>query len=66
MEPAPPLNRNALVFCPKCGGIMVLREPGPGQDFDPFYGCEEYPACRATVRIDRMGEPVPENPLWWI
>lgn len=37
-EPAP--------NCPGCGaGPMVLRRPKPGDDWTPFWGCRDYPAC---------------------
>ncbi|MGH2620152.1 MAG: topoisomerase DNA-binding C4 zinc finger domain-containing protein [Anaerolineales bacterium] len=65
-DPVRPLNRNATVYCPKCGALMILRVPREGADFDPFWACEMYPDCRATVRVDRMGEPEPEKELWWI
>ncbi len=28
--------------CPRCGGMLVLRQG----DYGPFYGCSRYPACR--------------------
>ena len=34
--------------CPDCGAPMALRKPKKGQTFKPFYGCVNYPRCRAT------------------
>ena len=33
------------VICPKCEGIMVVRDKG-------FYGCSNYPLCDHTVDIE--------------
>jgi hypothetical protein len=38
--------------CPKCGGRMHLVNPKPGQEFKPFYGCDEYPDCKGTKSLD--------------
>lgn len=35
-------------ICPKCGGIMVLRE----SKFGKFYGCSNYPLCKYTFDAD--------------
>lgn len=40
--------------CPKCGKPMVKRT-GPKGD---FYGCSDYPRCRAAMEIGPDGEPV--------
>lgn len=37
----------AVPQCPKCGVTMVMRR-GPGGQ---FFGCRNYPRCRATVGI---------------
>lgn len=35
--------------CPKCGSPMALRKPKKGgKDFAPFYGCVNFPNCKAT------------------
>jgi hypothetical protein len=36
--------------CPKCGSVMALRTPKRNADkqYKPFYGCSNYPECRAT------------------
>ena len=41
------------VKCPKCGAKMVLRNGKNG----PFWGCSNYPTCRATADDDG-GKPV--------
>ena len=41
------------VKCPKCGAKMVLRNGKNG----PFWGCGNYPTCRATADDDG-GKPV--------
>lgn len=35
-------------ICPKCGGIMVLRE----SKFGKFYGCSNYPLCKYTFDVN--------------
>lgn len=32
--------------CPDCGATMTLRKPKPGQTWQPFYGCSNYPRCK--------------------
>ncbi len=39
-------------YCPECGAKMVLRKPRPSQDWEPFWGCSQYPDCRGSRRID--------------
>jgi len=34
--------------CTQCGGDMVLRE----SKFGKFYGCQRFPKCKATVKVD--------------
>lgn len=46
--------------CPECGKKMVLKK----SKYGPFYGCVDYPNCRATHGADRdTGDPlgVPVN-----
>lgn len=38
--------------CPWCNGYMVLREGPLGK----FYGCSNYPDCKATTSIDSISE----------
>ncbi len=47
------------VTCPDCGGRMVLRN----SKFGPFYGCENYPKCKATHGAHPDGRPlgIPAN-----
>lgn len=40
--------------CPDCGGVMALRE----SRFGLFYGCENFPACRATHGAHPDGKPL--------
>jgi hypothetical protein len=40
---------------------MVLREPRPWDEWEPFWGCGDYPRCRGALGVDRMGEPL-EDP----
>lgn len=41
-------ERNEIKPCPKCGGILKIRN-GP---YGAFYGCSNYPACRYTESIE--------------
>lgn len=46
-------------WCPEDGAIMKLRRPKPGQSWEPFWGCSQFPACKGTRQIDEWtGEPV--------
>lgn len=40
--------------CPECGGRMVLRE----SKYGPFYGCADYPDCRAAHGCHPDGRPL--------
>lgn len=40
--------------CPECGSAMVLRN----SKFGLFYGCIEYPSCRATHGAHKDGRPL--------
>lgn len=46
-------------YCPNpdCGAKMVLRRPKSYQDWEPFWGCSEYPECRGTRNITDDGLP---------
>jgi len=35
--------------CPECGSRMAVREPDQGDDWEPFWGCTNYPVCDETV-----------------
>jgi DNA topoisomerase-3 len=52
-------------YCPECGAQMVLRRPRPNQDWEPFWGCSEYPDCKGTIRIDSEGKPEDAS-RWWV
>ena len=43
-------------YCPECGAKMALRRPKPSQDFEPFWGCSQYPDCRGTRRVVEVNE----------
>ena len=36
-------------ICPRCGGKLVLRTSKSGNN---FYGCENYPNCKFTKKVD--------------
>jgi hypothetical protein len=39
-------------LCPRCRSSMVRRDPkSGGKQYRPFWGCQNYPRCRATVDI---------------
>lgn len=40
--------------CPDCGAFMILRPSRYG----PFYGCSEYPQCKATHGAHPDGAPL--------
>ncbi len=45
-------------YCPVCGARMALRKPKPHKwQFDPFWGCAQYPDCRGTRNIKEDGTP---------
>ena len=45
-------------YCPDCGAAhMKLRRPRPGQDWQPFWGCTNFPECRGVRQIDDDGLP---------
>ncbi len=43
-----PVTKRIPVICPDCGSHMVLRLPKRWQDFEPFYGCRDWPDCKGT------------------
>lgn len=55
LTPVPPLE------CPECGGVMVLRY-APNSPFAKrcpvFYGCAQFPLCRATHGAHPDGKPL--------
>jgi DNA topoisomerase-1 len=44
-------------YCPNCGAQMVLRKPKGYKDYDPFWGCSQYPECRGSRNIKEDGTP---------
>jgi len=43
---------NNILSCPKCGGLMVLRETKKGQNIGKkFWGCAKFPQCRGIMNI---------------
>ncbi len=47
-------NASVIEFCPKCGANMVIRTTKRGENAGKqFYGCFNYPNCRAMVEIER-------------
>lgn len=53
----PLIRRRPVPYCPECGSQMKLREPRPGQDWQPFWGCQNWPDCRGTREILPDGRP---------
>jgi ssDNA-binding Zn-finger/Zn-ribbon topoisomerase 1 len=51
------IQTKPIPYCPICGVRMVLRRPGPGQDWKPFWGCSQYPDCRGKRQIGPDGRP---------
>ena len=44
------IDRGWIGYCKKCGtGPMVLKE---GKNYDPFWGCTDYPNCGGTSPIN--------------
>lgn len=43
--------------CLQCGAKMVLRRPKGHLDWDPFWGCSQYPDCKGTRQIMEDGTP---------
>ncbi|HWB72956.1 MAG TPA: type I DNA topoisomerase [Egibacteraceae bacterium] len=43
------LHPDPDVRCPQCGKAMIRRE---GR-FGPFYGCQDYPACKGIVNVEK-------------
>lgn len=43
--------------CPLCLEPMVLRRPKPGDNWDPFWGCSDYPRCKGSLNIREDGKP---------
>lgn len=51
------LRPDERVRCPECGKAMIRRE---GR-FGPFYGCQDYPACKGIVNVEkRVGIDCPK------
>ncbi len=45
-------------YCEDCGSVMKLKRPQRGQDWEPFWGCGDYPQCKFTLEIGDDGLPV--------
>jgi hypothetical protein len=43
--------------CPLCKSPTVLKEPGKGKSWKPFYGCCHFPACSGIVKIECEDSP---------
>ena len=43
--------------CPECGAQMTLRRPRPGQAWEPFWGCFQYPDCQGKRNVGADGKP---------
>jgi len=46
--------QSATLPCPECGKLMTLRN----SRFGPFYGCSDFPRCRATHGAHPDGRPL--------
>jgi len=45
-------DKTAQTLCPKCGSPMVQREVKKGEQAGKaFWGCSQYPRCRAVINI---------------
>lgn len=53
----PTIRTKPEPLCPECGSKMVLRRPKPGQNWQPFWGCYDFPDCRGVRHIMPDGEP---------
>jgi len=52
------IRKIPMPFCPVCGSIMRLVEPGEGKRWEPFFGCTRFPqGCRGRRNILAMGVP---------
>lgn len=59
LEPDPPKAQpetqvQSLVLCPRCNSPMILRTASKGANQGKqFYGCSNFPKCRAIVNIEQ-------------
>lgn len=55
-NPDPPpgaMTENTAPQCPRCGSLMVLRQVRSGVNAgNSFWGCSNYPRCRAIINIE--------------
>ena len=52
------IRTKPVPYCPECGAQMVLRKAKPHKwQFNPFWGCSQYPECRGTRDIKADGTP---------
>lgn len=55
--PAVPISA-AMPACPRCGSAMVHRVAKQGANAGkPFFGCSQYPACKATLAVAHAPQP---------
>jgi restriction system protein len=57
--PAPAASMSAAMpACPRCGSAMVHRVARQGANAGkPFFGCSQYPACKATLAVAQTPQP---------
>lgn len=58
-----PLQTKPEPYCPECGARMRLRRPRPHDNWEPFWGCSQYPECGGTRKIGSDGKPAPDEDL---
>jgi ssDNA-binding Zn-finger/Zn-ribbon topoisomerase 1 len=59
-----PIRTKPIPTCDECGSMMVLRRPEPEKDWEPFWGCGNYPDCRFTLNIGEDGRPDRDTFSW--
>jgi ssDNA-binding Zn-finger/Zn-ribbon topoisomerase 1 len=54
------IQTKPVPYCPNedCGAQMVLRRPRQYQDWEPFWGCSQYPECKGARDIGEDGKPI--------
>jgi len=38
-------------YCPRCGSLIISKTAGRSYEYQKFWGCDNYPACRFTQRL---------------
>ena len=51
------IQTKPVPHCPICGGRMKLRRPKPQQDWETFWGCQDFPDCKGSRNIGEDGKP---------